>query len=184
MVKITFPDGITRNVASISTYILTNNDFKGLNGNACTSAAANVAITLNQWSPACYYQVPAQTIVQLGAADPTGGTTVAGTPGYCRFDNLSGAGQITGAIRVVATTNFDQALAYEFNDSTVRWSASQTDRTLAKLIDPKGVYLKEDSRIYFQINPSALSGTVTSATIDFADADTLMRLPVTVYYLA
>lgn len=173
-----------RPVTNITTTTLTNADFTAYGGATATSASANVPLFPGQWNFVAQYKVPAQTIVRVGASDPTGGSSQAGTPAYIRIDETSGTGQVSGAIRLVYKNAADQALAYFFSDSTGRWSASQTDRTLAKLLDRQdSAQIKEDSKLVIEINPTSLSGNATSGTVGFADADTLIRVPVTIYFL-
>lgn len=143
---------------------LVNADF-GLTADVVCAAGAYVVVGT--------YTVPFGMLAAWGADDTAGTAQRAGQPAYIRFD--SSGGQMAGSIRLVVTDPQRVNFIRIMEERTERWSASQTDRTLALLLPENGVLVQPQSKmeIWFKAD--------SAATLVYNDADTLIRVPVTVY---
>lgn len=143
--------------------------------NADFGITADVVCQPSQWNKVGEVTVPAQQEITFGANDSTGGSSVAGRSAYIRFDDTGG--QIPGKIRLALTNANETNTVVVLEEHTSKFSASQNDRTQAVLIPEYPTRAKEDSKlqILFYLEEA------TAQTIDFDDADTLVRVPVTVY---
>lgn len=145
--------------------VLVNADFTGI-------ATADVAVATD-YTLVGYYTVPFGVIAAWGANDPTGGASVAGTPAYIRFDSTGG--QIAGMIRLVVADPTRDNFARVIEEHSSRWSADTSDRTKAVLLPESLPLVQPQSRMEIWMKAA------TASTIDYDDADTLIRLPVTLY---
>lgn len=136
---------------------------------------ADVVCQPSQWNKVGQVTVPAQQEITFGANDPTGGSSVAGRSGYIRLDSTGG--QLHGKIRLALTNANETNTVVVLEEHTSKFSADQNDRAKAVLIPEYPMRAKEDSKLQILFYPEGAS----AVTIDYDDADTLVRLPVTVY---
>lgn len=146
---------------------LVNADFTGI-------ATADVAITGGQYGLLGYYLVPFGCMVAWGADDTNGSTRTAGTPAYINFA-VNGGTAIPGSYRLVVSDPLRNNFVRVLEQRSERFAASATDRQLAVLIPEMLPLVQPQSRLELWAKPDA------TATFDYNEATSLIRLPVTYY---
>lgn len=117
--------------------------------------------------------VPAQQYIAWGANDILSGQPQ-GRTAYMRLDDT--AGQLTGVFRLVVTDANETRSVVVLEERSEKMSADVNDRQKAVLLPEARPLAQEDSKLLILFSADA-----TGKTVDFDDADTSIKLPVTVY---
>lgn len=131
--------------------------------------ATDVTIPSTAYTKICYYQVPAQQQIALGAGEIANGVD---SREYVeiRFDDTNGM-QIAGKFRIGYTN------ANETNIQIIKEERSDNIGTAStvKLAEVKNLRVGEDSYLIIYCKPDA------TTLLDMSDANNKVLLPVTVY---
>lgn len=146
---------------------LVNADFTGI-------ATGDVAITGGQWGLLGYYTVPFGMMVAWGADDNTGATNRAGRVAYINMA-ASGGTAIAGSYRLVVSDPTRSNFVKVDEVRSERSAGSATDRQTAWLLEEKLPLVQPQSRLELWAKPDA------TATYDYNEATSLIRIPVTNY---
>ena len=140
--------------------------------------SANQTAIAGKFTEIGVYTVLAQQEVAWGANDPIGGASVAGKVAYIKLVDTTNT-QLNGLIRLTMQNANGINKKTIIEETTAKFSASNTSRTSALLLPEQPYRAKQDSKLTIEFK----TDSATNVTVDYDGTDMSIELPVTVYYL-